>query len=274
MQRCLSESQPTAPCPTLTGESGDDLDGAYAAAAYSSYQLSVELQNYYFGIRRYPYSTDLTKNPLTFADIDPYQASAHEGAPLSPLWPWSNYDPSEVHDQGEVWCGTLWDARANLIRKHGYNAGNELILHLVTDGMTLSPPDPTFVEARDAILQADRVLTGGANHPELWSAFAKRGLGIFAVAPPSYTTVGVEQSFEVPGAMGIVPAINVTSAGPMGGPFVPSAQIYTLTNTATNAIAWSATKDADWIALSESASSVPANSGAPVTVSLAPSAYA
>ena len=42
-------------------------------------------ENYYFGIRRYPYSTDMTKNPLTFKDIDPDQIDPHSGVPLSPL---------------------------------------------------------------------------------------------------------------------------------------------------------------------------------------------
>ena len=66
---------------SLLSQPGDDPNGVYAAAAYASYQLGNLQQNYYFGIRRYPYSTDLAKNPLTFKDIDPSQASAHTGVP-------------------------------------------------------------------------------------------------------------------------------------------------------------------------------------------------
>ena len=44
---------------------------------------------------------------------------------------------------GEVWCVTLWDARANLISKCGWTNGNWLMLQLVTDAMNLSPPNPT-----------------------------------------------------------------------------------------------------------------------------------
>ena len=80
----------------------------------------------------------------------------------------------EVHNQGEVWCVTLWDLRASLVAKHGAAAGNELILRLVTDGMKLAPANPNFVQARDAILQAELVYSGGANRNELWAAFAKR----------------------------------------------------------------------------------------------------
>ena len=78
---------------------------------------------------------------------------------------------------GEVWCVTLWDARANLIKKHGFAVGNQMILQLVTDGMKLAPVNPNFLQARDAILQAELVLTAGANRGELWTAFARRGMG-------------------------------------------------------------------------------------------------
>lgn len=60
-----------------------------------------------------------------------------------------------------------------LIPKHG----NSLIVQLVLDGMKLQPCRPGFFEARDAIIQADDVLTGGENHCLLWEAFAERGLG-------------------------------------------------------------------------------------------------
>ena len=36
-------------------------------------------------------------------------------------------------------------------------------LHHATDALKLSPPNPNFLQSRDAILQADLVNTGGAN---------------------------------------------------------------------------------------------------------------
>lgn len=44
------------------------------------------------------------------------------------------------------------------------------------------PCNPRMVSARDAIIDADKVLTGGQNLCEIWSGFAKRGLGVGAVA--------------------------------------------------------------------------------------------
>ena len=65
---------------SLLSEDGDDVNGNYAMAAYATYLTGGLTQNYYFGIRRYPYSSDLTKNPLTFKDIDP--------GPGVPCIPW------------------------------------------------------------------------------------------------------------------------------------------------------------------------------------------
>jgi len=43
--------------------------------------------------------------------------------------------------------------------------------------MKLQPCRPSFFEARDAIIQADQVLTGGENFCTLWEGFSARGLG-------------------------------------------------------------------------------------------------
>jgi hypothetical protein len=177
-----------------------DVDGVYPMASYVAYHGfgTTFDQNYYYGIRRYPYCTDTNKNPLTFADIDPWKASAHDGVPRNPLLgPFRADLANEVHSQGEVWCMMLWEMRANLIRKHGPEVGNNLALQLVTDGLKLSPPNPNFVQSRDAILLADRMWSGGANAPEIWSAFAKRGLGFNAKAPESYTTAGAQESHDL-----------------------------------------------------------------------------
>jgi extracellular elastinolytic metalloproteinase len=46
--------------------------------------------------------------------------------------------------------------------------------------MKLQNCDPSFFDARDAIIQADQVLTGGENYCTLWKGFAERGLGPYA----------------------------------------------------------------------------------------------
>ena len=183
---------------SLSSSSGNDVNGNYAAGAYASYQFAGLTQNYYFGIRHYPYTTDMTKNPFTLKDIDPTQIIPHTGVPLSPIYAFDVNEANEVHHQGEIWCVTLWEVRANLINKYGFS-GNQLMLQLVTDGMKLSPVDPTFLEARDAILLADSVDNGGANFTEIWQGFAKRGMGKSAIVPANDSTIGILESYDLPG---------------------------------------------------------------------------
>jgi choice-of-anchor A domain-containing protein len=196
-----------------------DPDAAYPVGSYVAYHGfgTAFDQNGYYGLRRYPYCTDTNRNPLTFADIDPAQASPHAGVPRNPLsGPFRAAQAAEVHNQGEVWCVTLWELRANLIRKHGHEQGNGLALMLVTEGMRLSPQNPTYVQARDAVLLADRMLSDGADAPEIWAAFAKRGLGHGAKAPYSYTTSGIRASREPPPALVVEQAEILDGDGVIG----------------------------------------------------------
>jgi hypothetical protein len=103
----------------------------------------------------------------------------------------------------------LWEVYWNLIAKHGYNAdvygawhtgGNNLALQLVMDGMKFQPCSPGFVDGRNAILQADLALTGGANQCEIWNGFAKRGLGVSASQGLSTNRSDGVEAFDVPTA--------------------------------------------------------------------------
>ncbi len=80
----------------------------------------------------------------------------------------------EVHDDGEIWGQTLWDVRSAL--------GSSVTLTLVTRAMELSPPEPSFLDMRNAILEADQVAFGGSHVDQLWQLFAQRGMGFFAIA--------------------------------------------------------------------------------------------
>ena len=80
----------------------------------------------------------------------------------------------EVHADGEIWVQTLWDLRDAL--------GSTTTENLVTRAMELSPANPSMLDERNAILQADLVDNGGANHDTIWAVFAHRGMGFFAGA--------------------------------------------------------------------------------------------
>ena len=130
------------------------------------------------GIRAYPYSTNMSINPWTYADLKTLPKDANE--PNSP----------EPHYVGEIWCATLWDMTWNIIQQDAtintnlYNAngpgGNSAALKLVMEGLKLQPCGPGFIDGRDAILKADTLLFGGKYSCSIWKAFSGRGMGAFA----------------------------------------------------------------------------------------------
>ena len=52
-----------------------------------------------------------------------------------------------------------------------------IVCRLVINAMKLQKCRPSFFDARDAIIQADQILTGGENFCVLWKGFGDRGLG-------------------------------------------------------------------------------------------------
>lgn len=230
----------------LLSQPGDDLNGCYALGGYTGHLFGGLPYSYYFGIRRYPYSTDLSKNPLTFGHIS---QQVYDGSiPRNPIMTSTQQQsPAEVHNLGEVWCSALWEVRARLIAKHGFAVGNQLVLQLVTDGMKLCPPDPTFLEARDAIIQADLANNAGTNRNELWAAFAKRGMGFSATCPASYMTGGAVEAFDNGDDLHATPDTGFNVSGGQGGTFTPSCQSYALTNAGTNSLSWTAVHSQPWL---------------------------
>ncbi len=107
----------------------------------------------------------------------------------------------EFHADGEIWAQTLWDVRQKLVASLGGNtlngAGVTRARSLITRAMELSPPDPSMLEMRNAILQADQAIYANADKGALWSAFALRGMGYFATDTGA-TDTGPRQDFTKP----------------------------------------------------------------------------
>ena len=99
---------------------------------------------------------------------------------------------AEAHDAGELWAATLWDIRDVL--------GAAATEQLVVAAMKLTPCQPTMLEARDAILQADVNIDAGSHRCALWTAFAGRGMGDGASSPPdtAQSPRSIVTSTEVP----------------------------------------------------------------------------
>jgi hypothetical protein len=48
----------------------------------------------------------------------------------------------------------LWEVRARMVTRLNFNAGTTRVLQVVTNGMKVAPNNPTFIQARDAIMAA------------------------------------------------------------------------------------------------------------------------
>jgi hypothetical protein len=159
---------------------------------------------YYYGIRRYPYSRDMSKNPLTFKHIS-------DAVPLPTSPPPSprglSAQNSEVHNTGEVWASMLWECYSNLLNDTGrlsFAQAQERMKRYLVAGFKMTPLDPTFVDARDALLAVMQA-QDAQDHDLCLAGFAKRGLGLGAVAPSNLATdnTPVAESFSVAAGSGV-----------------------------------------------------------------------
>ncbi|WAS97142.1 M36 family metallopeptidase [Nannocystis punicea] len=183
---------------------GEDLDGTYADHVYASSDPTG-----YFGVRRVPYSVDITKNALTFRHIaageplpDEHPVNDQFGAP--------NY---ESHNAGEVWTTMMWEVYVAL---HKVNSGRKsfdevrrAMSDYIVTGMMMAPVGPTYTEQRDALLAA-MAAADPADYAAAATAFARRGAGTCAVGPGrgSVTFEGVMEDFEVR-PLGVIAAAAV-----------------------------------------------------------------
>lgn len=176
---------------------GDNLSGTFASAQYATGAFD---DAGYFGIRRYPYSTDMTKNPLTFKHIT-------DGVALPANIPFADFgvNNAESHNAGEIWAMMMFEAYFALLQKtigptptYSYAEAHRRMSNYVVAGMKMTPSDPTFTEQRDAVLAAAAAADEN-DFNAMAQAFAKRGAGSCAVSPARDSTdfVGVVESFTV-----------------------------------------------------------------------------
>ena len=160
------------------------------------------------GIRNYPYSTDMTINPLTYARLASIPT-----------------DKARPHDVGEIWAATLWDMTWNFISMEGinpdlYNAdgkgGNTDALKLVTFAMKIQPCSPGFLDGRNALLKADELLFNGKYFCAIWQSFARRGMGIAAKQGDPNVTTDQQTSYAVPSGAKLTKSVDKPISGQNG----------------------------------------------------------
>ena len=188
------------------GEGWSDWLGlAYTAEAGDAGADARGMGTYLFGqgaggagIRPAPYSTDMAVNSYMYEDI---------GGLAIP------------HGVGFVWATIAWDAYWELVDFHGFSAnlydaaggaGNQRMMLYVNEGLKNTACSPTFLDARDGIIQAAVDNHGGADLCRLWNAFARRGLGVDAAT--GGTNGSARNGFNVPSECGTcVPTTEICS---------------------------------------------------------------
>jgi Zn-dependent metalloprotease len=146
----------------------------------------------------------------------------------------------EVHNDGEVWAATLWDLRTQL--------GATITDRIVLEGMKFTPTRPSFLNARDGIIQADQNLNAGVNRCAIWTVFARHGMGVSAVGNDGTThTAATNVPTDCGGTCTF--SISPTSASQPAGGGTGSVSV-----TAGAGCSWTAVSNAAFITLTSGSS--------------------
>lgn len=230
MSRAMGEGWSDFYAHCMLSEPGDPLAGTYPVSGYLLLNGfgAVGTANYYYGIRRFPKAimsstggpNNRPHNPLTFNDIDSTKMSLTDGAFAAMFGGHISSTADQVHAAGEVWSSALWEVRARYIQRLGWSTGNRRVLQHVTDAMKISPLNPTFLQARDAIIS---VAIGSAtttaqreDAADVWAGFAIRGMGVSATIQASggvsgLGTTRVTEAFDRPNLLQL-PVFTISDA--------------------------------------------------------------
>jgi len=146
----------------------------------------------------------------------------------------------EVHRDGEVWAATLWDLRTQL--------GATTTDLIVLNGMKFTPTRPSFLNARDGIIQADQNLNGGANRCAIWTVFARHGMGVSAVGNDGTTHVAAT---DVPADCGGTCSFSIN---PTSASFAAAGGTQNVTVTTSAGCNWTAVSNNSFITVTSGAS--------------------
>lgn len=173
----------------LSNSPNDNAGVPRSVGTYASGQTTTGA-----GLRTAKYSPDFSINNYTYADTNGLELE-EDGEIVA-----------DVHAIGFIWASMLWDLHWKYAEKYGYssdvtaniNSGSARILQLVTDALKLQICNPTFIDGRNAILSAEMLTTKGENRCMIWNTFARRGLGLNALAGSKTDINDQVEDFSVP----------------------------------------------------------------------------
>ncbi|MEZ5307735.1 MAG: M36 family metallopeptidase [Pyrinomonadaceae bacterium] len=232
MSRGMGEGWSDFYAHALLSQESDPINGTYTTGGWATTNLISGLNSYYYGIRRFPKAVmaftggaqNRPHNPITFADIDQTTVDYSDGAFPAPTAGHLSTTADQVHTMGEVWSSALWEVRARMINRLGFQAGNTRALQVVTDGMKLAPIGPTYLQERDAIIAAASALPvaslASADVADVREGFRIRGMGFSAAVITAGTgggTARVSEAFDFPNVQHVDPFSVSDSPGDNDG---------------------------------------------------------
>jgi PKD repeat protein/endonuclease/exonuclease/phosphatase family metal-dependent hydrolase len=109
----------------------------------------------------------------------------------------------------------------------------------------------------------------------LYTNASPQNLADDSTTASDHCNVFVNYSFPVGATnFSVMPTGSFTSGGPAGGPFSPSSQIYTLTNSDTIPLFWSVTKTSNWLTVSTLATNLALGAGRSTNITVSVNAAA
>ncbi len=136
------------------------------------------------GLRPYPYSFSQVANPLQYANTRTLPTP---------------------HGTGAVYASALWDLTWLMFVRYGAShdwftgsGAENRMLRLVLRALDRQPCNAGFVDARNALLQADTELYVNADRCLIWQAFARRGLGYSAAQGSHLSNADNTAAFDLP----------------------------------------------------------------------------
>jgi len=210
----------TALSGTQSGAMGEGWSDYWAITINNDGAVGEYVTNNPAGIRRAAYSVPAAAVHDSYADV--------------------GVGGFSVHNDGEVWAATLWDLRTQLGA-----ATTDLI---VLNGMKFTPTRPSFLNARDGILQADQNLNGGANRCAIWTVFARHGMGVSAVGNDGTTHIAAT---DVPADCGGACSFSIN---PTSASFAAAGGSASVAVTTTAGCNWTAVSNNSFIAITSGAS--------------------
>jgi Zn-dependent metalloprotease len=210
----------TALSGTQSGAMGEGWSDYWAITINNDGAVGEYVTNNPAGIRRAAYSVPAAAVHNSYADV--------------------GVGGFSVHNDGEVWAATLWDLRTQL--------GATVTDRLVLNGMKFTPTRPSFLNARDGILQADQNLNGGANRCAVWTVFARHGMGVSAVGNDGTTHIAAT---DVPADCGGTCSFSIN---PTSASFAAAGGSASVTVTTTAGCNWTAVSNNSFITITSGAS--------------------